>query len=431
MNYDVDTGKKTSCEKKGDDDENGVESWRTCEIGRTNGSNIAILRPDQFILAIRSYRLRAQDLYRIRYCAPAANSVFEAARLVAGSGQIRYCRQSSQLVRHRFANKTRKTYDKLKNERKLKRMTKQIRIGKTDLIVNPIGLGTSAVGGHNIFPNLNEEVGKNLVRAAINHGVNFLDTAFFYGTGRSEELVGEVIKEAGNRHEFILATKGGLTLVGNDIAMDNSPAFLKQAVEDSLKRLQTDYIDLFYIHVPDQDTPKDEAVGVLKQLKDEGKIRAIGVSNFSLEQLKEANKDGYIDILQGNYNLLQREAEQEFFPYTTENNISFIPYFPLASGLLAGKYNKDMTFNDLRKDMPLFQVDKFTKNLEKVEQLRKIANEKNAEVAHVVLAWYLTHDSMDVVIPGAKRAEQVLDNLKTLDVHLTEEEINEIDRIFK
>lgn len=143
----------------------------------------------------------------------------------------------------------------------------------------------------------------------------------------------------GNRHELILATKGGLTLVGNDVTMDNSPAYLKQAVEDSLKRLQTDYIDLFYIHAPDQDTPKDEAVGVLKQLKDEGKIRAIGVSNFSLEQLKEANRDGYVDVLQGNYNLLQREAEQEFFPYTTENNISFIPYFPLASGLLAGKYN--------------------------------------------------------------------------------------------
>ncbi|WP_312118369.1 aldo/keto reductase [Brevibacillus reuszeri] len=308
-------------------------------------------------------------------------------------------------------------------------MTKQTRIGKTDLVVNRIGLGTSAVGGHNIYPNLNEEVGKDLVQAAINHGVNFLDTAFFYGTGRSEELIGEVIKEVGNRHELILATKGGLTLVGNDVTMDNSPAYLKQAVEDSLKRLQTDYIDLFYIHAPDQDTPKDEAVGVLKQLKDEGKIRAIGVSNFSLEQLKEANRDGYVDVLQGNYNLLQREAEQEFFPYTTENNISFIPYFPLASGLLAGKYNKDMTFNDLRKDMPHFQGDKFKKNLEKVEQLRKIANKKNAAVAHIVLAWYLT--SMDVVIPGAQRAEQVLDNLKTLDVQLTEEEINEIDRIFK
>ncbi|WP_299092803.1 aldo/keto reductase [uncultured Metabacillus sp.] len=310
-------------------------------------------------------------------------------------------------------------------------MTKQTRIGKTDLVVGPIGLGTNAVGGHNLYPNLNEEAGKDLVRAAINHGVNFLDTAFIYGPGRSEELVGEVIKESGKRHELILATKGAHKFVGDDVVIDNSPAFLKQAVDDSLKRLQTDYIDLFYIHFPDQDTPKDEAVGALKQLKDEGKIRAIGVSNFTIEQLKEANKDGYVDVLQGNYNLLQREAEQDFFPYTNEHKISFIPYFPLAAGLLAGKYNKDMTFNDLRKDMPHLQGDEFAKNLEKVEQIRKIADAKNAEVAHVVLAWYLTRESIDVVIPGAKRAEQVLDNLKTLDVQLTEAEVNEIDRIFK
>ncbi|MFC5403339.1 aldo/keto reductase [Cohnella soli] len=310
-------------------------------------------------------------------------------------------------------------------------MTRQTRIGKTDLVVNPIGLGASTVGGHNIFPHVNEEEGKDLVRAAISHGANFFDTAYFYGLGRSEELIGEVIKEAGKRQNLILATKGGLTLAGNDIAMDNSPAYLKQSVEDSLKRLQTDYIDLFYIHVPDQNTPKDEAVGVLKQLKDEGKIRAIGVSNFSLSQLKEANKDGYVDVIQGNYSLLQREAEQELFPYAAENNISFIPYFPLASGLLAGKYNKDTTFNDLRKDMPHFQGDNYIKNLEKVEQLRQMANEKKAEVAHVVLAWYLTHDLIDAVIPGAKSAEQLMDNLKTLDVRLTEEEINEIDRIFK
>lgn len=310
-------------------------------------------------------------------------------------------------------------------------MTKQIRIGKTDLYVNPIGLGTNAVGGHNLYPNLNEEVGKDLVRSAINNGVNFLDTAFIYGPGRSEELVGEVIKETGKRNELIIATKGAHKLVGDDVLLDNSPAFIKQAVEDSLKRLQTEYIDLYYIHFPDESTPKDEAVWALKQLKDEGKIRAIGVSNFSIDQLKEANKDGYVDVLQGNYNLIQREAEQDFLPYTSANNISFIPFFPLASGLLAGKYNKAMTFNDLRADMPHLKGKEFAKNLEKVELIRKIADSKEAEVAHVVLAWYLTRDSIDVVIPGAKRAEQVLDNLKTLNVHLTDQEIHDIDSIFR
>ncbi len=310
-------------------------------------------------------------------------------------------------------------------------MTKQVRIGKTDLYVNPIGLGTNAVGGHNLYPNLDEEVGKELVRTAINLGVNFLDTAYIYGPGRSEELVGEVIKETGKRNELVIATKGAHKLDGENVTFDNSPAFLKQSVEESLKRLQTDYLDLFYIHFPDENTPKDEAVGALKQLKDEGKIRAIGVSNFSIEQLKEANKDGYVDVIQGNYNLIQREAEKEFLPYTKEHNISFIPYFPLASGLLAGKYTKDTTFNDLRADMPHLKGEEFARNLEKVDKLRTIAATKNAEVAHVVLSWYLTRDSIDVLIPGAKRAEQVIDNLKTLHIQLTEEEINKIDQIFR
>ena len=128
----------------------------------------------------------------------------------------------------------------------------------------------------------------------------------------------------------------------------------------------------------------------MKRLKDEGKIRAIGVSNFSIEQLREANKDGYVDVYQGEYNLLQRSAEQELLPYTKENNISFIPYFPLASGLLAGKYNKDMVFNDLRAPMPHFHGQAFQQNLKKVDQIRQIADAKQTEVAHIVLAWYLT-----------------------------------------
>ncbi|SDL83868.1 aldo/keto reductase [Sediminibacillus halophilus] len=309
-------------------------------------------------------------------------------------------------------------------------MTAQTQLGKSGLKVNPIGLGTNAVGGHNLYPNLDEEAGKSLVRTAITNGVNFLDTAFIYGPERSEELIGEVLQETGRRNEVVLATKGAHKFVGDETVMDNSPEFLKKSVEESLKRLQTDYIDLFYIHFPDEKTPKDEAVGALKELKDQGKIKAIGVSNFSIDQLKEANKNGYVDVYQGEYNLLQRDAEKELLPYTAENNISFIPYFPLASGLLAGKYTEETTFNDLRKEMPHFQGENFKKNLVKVDKVRSIAEAKGAEVAHVVLAWYLTRPSIDAIIPGAKRSEQVLNNLKTLDVKLTEEEINEIDRIF-
>ncbi|WP_436874996.1 aldo/keto reductase [Mammaliicoccus lentus] len=307
-------------------------------------------------------------------------------------------------------------------------MTELSKLGKTDIKVNPIGLGTNAVGGHNLYPNLDEEQGKDVVRAAIENGVTLLDTAFIYGPGRSEELVGEVVKEY-NREDVVIATKGAHYFDGDETKLSNDPEFLKEQVENSLKRLQTDYIDLYYIHFPDDDTPKDKAVATLQELKEQGKIKAIGVSNFSLEQLKEANKDGYVDVVQLEYNLLNRENE-EILNYTAENNITFIPYFPLVSGLLAGKYDENTTFNDLRADNPEFQGERFKENLKKVDKLRDIAKEHNVEVAHIVLAFYLTKPSLDVIIPGAKRKDQVIDNLKTLDVKLTKENLDTIEKLF-
>ncbi|WP_163526788.1 aldo/keto reductase [Halobacillus ihumii] len=309
-------------------------------------------------------------------------------------------------------------------------MAHHTQLGKSDIKVNPIGLGTNAVGGHNLYPDLDEEAGKNVVRTAIEHGINFLDTAFIYGPERSEELTGQVVKEHGKREDVVLATKGAHQFKGEDVVFNNTPDFLREAVDSSLERLQTDYIDLFYIHFPDEDTPKDEAVGALKELKDAGKIRSIGVSNFTLDQLQEANKDGYVDVIQSEYNLFKREAERELLPYTAANNITFVPYFPLASGLLAGKYDQNTTFDDIRAENPLFQGEDFRRNLEKVEQVREIAESKGEEVAHIVLAWYLTRDSIDAIIPGAKRENQVIDNLKTLDVQLTDHEITQIDKIF-
>lgn len=306
----------------------------------------------------------------------------------------------------------------------------KVQIGKTDLHVYPIGLGANAVGGHNLYPDLNEDTGKELLHAGIDNGLNFIDTAYSYGYGRSEELVGEVLQESGARDEVVVATKGAQRQSDSGIVRDNSPAFLRQTVEESLKRLQTDYIDLFYIHFPDEDTPKDEAVGALQRLREEGKIRAIGVSNFSMEQLAQANKDGYVDVFQGEYNLIKRQAEANLLPYVLEQQISFVPYFPFAAGLLAGKYTEDMTFNDLRKNMPHLQGEEFERNLEKVAKLKRIAEEKGTDTAPLVLAWYLARPEIDAVIPGAKRADQVLANLSALDIGLTREEINAISDIF-
>jgi len=309
-------------------------------------------------------------------------------------------------------------------------MTKHVQLGQSNLFVHPIGLGTNAVGGHNLYPNLDEQAGRDLVRVALQKGINFLDTAFIYGPERSEELVGEVWSDTVAREDVVLATKGAHQFVDGNVVMNNSPDFLRQSVEESLKRLQTDYIDLYYIHFPDESTPKDKAVAALAELKKEGKIRAIGVSNFSLEQLKEANKDGHVDVYQGEYNLFKRDAEKELLPYIVENGMSFVPYFPLAAGLLAGKYTKETKFDDLRKNDPLFQKDVFEQNLAKVDQLRPIAEAHDAEVAHIVLAWYLAQDGIDAIIPGAKRPDQVTDTLRTLDVQLSQDDIKKIDQIF-
>lgn len=310
------------------------------------------------------------------------------------------------------------------------RMTEFKRLGKSDLLVHPIGVGANAVGGHNLYGNLDEAAGKQLIHTALDSGINFIDTAFIYGPGHSERLIGEVISERGKREDVIIATKGAHKIVGQDVVMDNSPEYLTESVHGSLERLQTDYIDLFYIHFPDEATPKDEAIGALKRLKDEGKIRAIGVSNFSLEQLKQANIHGDVDVFQGEYNLLNRSAEQQLFPYLLEQQISFIPYFPLASGLLTGKYTPQTEIKDLRKGLPYFKEENFIPTLEKIEQLRPMAEAKGVEISHIVLAWYLTREAIPAIIPGAKNAQQVLANLKTIDVQLTADEISKIDQLF-
>ncbi len=305
-------------------------------------------------------------------------------------------------------------------------MVKQVQLGKSDVRVFPIALGTNAVGGHNLYPHLDEEQGKDVVRQAIDHGITLLDTAYIYGPERSEELVGQVVKEY-PRQQVQIATKGSHVIKDNgDIVQNNYPEYLKQQFENSLKRLQVDYIDLYYIHFPDDKTPKDKTVAALK---DEGKIKAIGVSNFSLDQLKEANKDGYVDVIQLEYNLLHRENE-EIMAYAAENHITFVPYFPLASGILAGKYDENQTFDDHRATRRDFQPKVFKDNVRRVNELTEIAEAHDTTIANIVLAFYLTRPALDVVIPGAKRVEQVVENIDAVNVELTQDEIDKIDHLF-
>ncbi|MCG9804177.1 aldo/keto reductase [Staphylococcus argenteus] len=304
-----------------------------------------------------------------------------------------------------------------------------VNLGKSDVEVFPIALGTNAVGGHNLYPNLDEEQGKEVVRQAINHCINLLDTAYIYGPERSEELVGEVVKEY-PREQIKIATKGSHEFDGNqEVHQNNQPEYLKQQVENSLKRLQTDYIDLYYIHFPDDNTPKDQAVAALQELKEQGKIKAIGVSNFTLNQLKEANKDGHVDVVQLEYNLLHRENEA-VLQYCVDHQITFIPYFPLASGILAGKYNENTKFSDHRATRRDFIPGVFEENVRRVKALEKIAAAHQTSIANIVLAFYLTRPAIDVIIPGAKRAEQVIENIKAADIVLSDDEIQYIDELF-
>ncbi len=190
-------------------------------------------------------------------------------------------------------------------------MTAEVKIGKSNVITTPLGLGTNAVGGHNLFPNLDDATGVAMVKAALDAGITLLDTAFAYGMGQSERLIGQAI-QGYDREKIQIATKGAQkVLADGQVVIDNSPAFLKQAVTDSLERLQTDYLDIFYIHFPDDHTPLNEAVAALQELKEAGKIRAIGVSNMSMEQLAEANQDGYVDVDEELYNLVDRSAEAD------------------------------------------------------------------------------------------------------------------------
>lgn len=307
-----------------------------------------------------------------------------------------------------------------------------VKIGKSNVESTPLGLGTNAVGGNNLFPNLKDETGIQIVKTGLDSGITLLDTAFAYGMGHSEELIGQAIKGY-DRSKFVIATKAAQDTSDGDVKINNNPQFLKKSVDDALKRLQTDYIDIFYIHFPDDQTPKDEAVAALNEMKQEGKIKAIGVSNFSLDQIKEANKDGLVDVVEDQYSLLHRDAENEMFDYLRDNNISFVPFFPLASGLLTGKYSEVVDFpeNDIRHGNPDFTGERFEKIVEKVNNLKPLADKHGITTAQLVLAWYIKNPDVTVVIPGAKRPEQVQSNAKALNVSLSDEEYAQIDNDFR
>ena len=266
----------------------------------------------------------------------------------------------------------------------------------------------------------------------MNQGINFLDTAYVYCIGRSEEIIGDVLQDY-DRSKVIIATKAAQDK-SQDMAMNNSADFIKKAVDEALLRLKTDYIDIFYLHFPDEKTPKDEAVETLDEIRKAGKIRAIGVSNFSLEQIKEANANGKVDIVEDQYSLVHRSAVKEELEYLKAQNISFVPYFPLASGLLTGKYSLDdwdkFKNTDGGQLLGDFSKEQYDKAIRGIEGVRKSADSHQATVTQTVLAWYMANPAISVVIPGARNVEQVKNNAAALHIELSPDEYQQIDQLF-
>ena len=303
------------------------------------------------------------------------------------------------------------------------------KLGQSSIDISCIGLGTNYVGGYNLYLGVDEDEGVRLVKQAIDLGVTHIDTADVYGTGRSEELVGKAID--GRRDEIVLATKGGILFGEHGSGVNNEPVYLRGALERSLKRLNVDYVDLYYIHRHDGRTPVEDAFGALMNFKREGLIRSAGVSNFDLGALQAAASAGQVDALQSCYNLLQREVEDDVLPWCAQNGVSFIPWGGLAYGLLGGRYSRDFKLqdNDWRNRTGLFEQKAFERNMDIVDGLKAIATQCGSTPSHLALNWLLSKKAVSSVIAGAKSAGQVSDNVDAESVEISAEQLALVDAL--
>jgi aryl-alcohol dehydrogenase-like predicted oxidoreductase len=268
-----------------------------------------------------------------------------------------------------------------------------------------------------------------VVSAAIEAGINFFDTADVYGTGQSEEYLGRALK--GRRDKVLIATKFGIKMgEGKEGA---KPAYVRQAVEDSLRRLGTDQIDLYQLHKPDPSTPIADTLGALSELVKAGKVREIGCSNFSAEQLQEAARvqsGAHFVSVQNEYSMFHREPEAEVLPECQRQAIAFLPYFPLANGLLTGKYRKGQPFPKSSRAEDGFGPKVFTnENLALVEQLHDFAESCGHTLLELAMSWLAAKSLIASVIAGAKTPEQVKANASAVAWRLTEPDLAAVDGI--
>lgn len=293
-----------------------------------------------------------------------------------------------------------------------------------------IGLGTWAMGG-SLWGDSNEQDSINTIHHALDQGINFIDTAPGYGFGHSEEVIGKAIKQYGKRDHVILATKCGLNLKEEtNVYRDSRPQSILAEIEASLKRLQVDYIDLYQVHWPDLHTPQAETAAVLKKLLDQGKIRAIGVSNYSLEQIEEFAKIAPIHSIQNPFNIFERESEETTLQYCFDHQLTFIGYSSLCRGLLTGTLKEDYEFEDLRKNFdPKFKKPHFPQYLICTGRLQQwIADKYNRSLISLAIRWSLDK-GINIALWGARKPHELDPIADILGWQLTEEDFNEIDQI--
>ena len=299
--------------------------------------------------------------------------------------------------------------------------------------IGSLDVSIVGVGCNNFGVRLDEAHTEEVINAAIDDGINLFDTADTYAAGRSEELIGRFL--AGRRSQVKIATKFGLEVPGQ--GKGARPEYVRRAFEASLKRLRTDYVDLYQQHVPDSDVPIAETLGALNELVVSGQVREIGCSNFSAQQLREAESTatrlGYSRFVsvQNEYSLLHREPEAEVLPECDRQGIAFLPYFPLKSGLLTGKYRRGQP---IPEDTRVAKYERYRQllteeNLDTVERLIGYADSHGHTVLELAISWLLAHRPVASVIAGASSAQQVRANVNAANWRLTVSEIEEIETL--
>jgi aryl-alcohol dehydrogenase-like predicted oxidoreductase len=311
--------------------------------------------------------------------------------------------------------------------------TTQVRqtvLSRSGLKVSRIAFGTWQLGGD--WGPTDEEAAIRAIRHAYDRGINFFDTAQGYGFGASEQLLAKAI-HGYPRDSVVIATKGGLRpLGGARVERDASAAWIRKGVDDSLRALATDYIDLLQVHWPDPNTPFEETAAVLAELITAGKVRHVGVSNFDPDQMDEFSRTLPVETLQPPYHLFHRDIEAAILPYAKAHDIGVLVYGPLAHGLLSGHLRADTRFSDddWRSHSPDFQGDTLTSNLRVVAALEEFANEElGVPVSQLAIAWTLANPAVHVAIIGTRSAEHVDDAVAAAGVELTAGMLRRIDEI--